>query len=658
MKKWVWFLIVLTGWILPPFAMAKEKAPEFIVDDIIVTGSRLEQKNEKIPAQITVITAQDIKASGAQSIPEALENLSGVIVTDLNGNGFNQKIDMGGFGETSDRHVAIVVNGRKVNSIDQSGISFISIPIENVEKIEVVYGGNSVLFGGDAMGGVINIITKEATNGVHVWGETGVGSHDTLKGSAGVSFVKDRFGGNAGVIHYETDGYRDRSEADRKTAYAKFSFFASDNLDLSLEANTTRGDYQMPGGLTKAQMDIDRKQALNQKDEGESRDDAYVFSLKSDWQKYGQLGIDLSCRNYDRQDTMDSWGTYFDYDYTTMGANPQYVLDRSLFGNGNRLTLGIEFYDTDYDSWTGPSVTRVKTNTYTHDQTTAGFYAQDEFDLMDNLVLNLGGRYEDFDTSLTSPSNSSIKDITENEWAWNLGLAYIFAPGSKLYTRAYQAFRFPRIDEYMVLSSGVVNQDLKHEKSKGYEIGARFLGMENKLSASARLYTFDVDDQIAWNGIWGPGGKNENLDETRHQGGELDIKFQATQLLSLFGGMGYTDAEFTAGSNDGKKLPLVPEFKGNLGFALNFDFGLTYRCQYNYLGSRYAGGDNANIQDKLSEANTIDMYLTYTFKRLEFFLNATNIFNEEYYNGYNYGYGGSFYSMPEAVYYGGIRLNF
>jgi outer membrane receptor protein involved in Fe transport len=267
--------------------------------------------------------------------------------------------------------------------------------------------------------------------------------------------------------------------------------------------------------------------------------------------------------------------------------------------------------------------------------------------------MNLGGRYEDFGTSLGSSVNTS-KDINETEWAWNTGLAYIFSPQSKLYARAYQAYRFPRVDEYMVLSTGTINQDLKHEKSKGYEAGARFVGMNKRLSTNARYFIFDVDDQIVWNAVT---IQNENLDETRHQGGELDIEVQANDLVSLFGGLGFTDAKFTAGTNKDKKVPLVPGFKSNLGFILNFDFGLTYRCQWNYLGKRYAGGDNSNQYTKLGSAETVDMYLAYTFKKVEFFVNAKNVFSEKYYNGYNYGPGfESFHPMPEAVVYGGVRV--
>lgn len=661
MKK-ICLMMVLAGFFLfqtMAFADDDVKNQEALatMDEIVVTGSRQEQTTAKIPAQITVITAEDIKTSGAQSVPDALRNIGGVIVTDLNGNGFNQKIDMGGFGETSDRHVAIVVNGRKINSIDQSNVNFLSIPIENIVKIELFHGGNSVLYGGDAMGGVINIITKDGREGVHGYAEVGIGSFDTTKVTANLSFGNDRFEGNIGAVQYDTKGYRDRSEADRTSVYGKGTFYATDTLAVSLEANTTKAEYQLPGSLTTAQMEQDRKQAVNTADEGESKDNYYVLTFESDWKSFGKLDLNLSFRDYNREDDMASWFTYYDYDYDTIGVNPQYVLNNSLSGKDNRLTIGMEMYDTDYDAWSGPSRALVKTNHYYHDQKTLGVYIQDEFNLMQNLLLNIGTRYEDFDTSLRS-SLAQDSDINENEWAWNLGIAYIFKPGSKLYARAFQAFRFPRVDEFMVLSSGTINKDLKHETSRGYEIGARFIGMDNRLAVNARLFTMEVDDEIAWNGIWGPGGQNENLDETRHQGGELNAKFQATDLVSLFGGLGYTNAEFMAGTNDGKKIPLVPEFKTNAGFELSFACGFRYRFQYNYLGSRYAGADYSNSVDKLDSAGTVDMYASYTYKKVEFFVNVTNIFNKEYYNGYAGTGWASFYPMPEAVYYGGVRFKF
>ncbi len=644
-------------------AFATEDEKKIVLEDeIIVTASRNKQQNEKVPGQVSVITAEEIRSSGAQSVPDALKNLGGVVVSDLNGNGFNQTVDMGGFGETANRHVAVLVNGRKMNPIDVSAVNFISIPVENIEKIEVFHGGNSVLYGGDAMGGVINIITKEAEEGFHAWGEIGGGSLDTFKGNTGASFTSGRFGGKIGVVYYDTDGYRDRSEADRLNANVKLTFDATDALNFAFEADTTNANYEYPGSLTLAQMNADRKQAVNQEDEGENKEDSYVFTVNSDWGDYGRLALDLSVKNYERQDTMVSWNFpswgyygYYDYDYTTWGANPQYILNHALWGKDNRLTLGLEYYDTDYDAWNGDTTAKTQMYTYDHDQSSMGLYAQDEFSLLDNLILNLGMRYEEYDTQLRS-SHGTDEDIEEDEWAWNIGVAYIFAPQSKVYARAYQAYRFPKVDEYMVLSTGAVNTELMLERSRGYEAGVRFVGLGKRLVTDFRMFTFDVDDEITWNSL---SSQNENLDETRHQGGELNVSFKATKLMTLYGGLGYTDAEFIAGDYDGNKIPLVPEFKGSIGATLNFDFGLTFRGQFNYLGERYAGGDYGNTYDKLDSATTVDLYLSYPYKQLEFFLNATNIFNEEYYNGYNYGPGfESYYPMAEAVYYAGIRVKF
>ena len=136
------------------------------MDAVVVTGTRFEQETEKIPANVAVITSEDIKKSGAQSVPDILRNLAGVNVRDLNGNGNNQVVDLGGFGETADRHVAVVINGRRVNPIDMSNVRWSLVPVDNIERIEVLYGSGAVLYGDNAMGGVINIITKDITEGV------------------------------------------------------------------------------------------------------------------------------------------------------------------------------------------------------------------------------------------------------------------------------------------------------------------------------------------------------------------------------------------------------------------------------------------------------------------------------------------------------------
>ncbi|MBW1939559.1 MAG: TonB-dependent receptor [Deltaproteobacteria bacterium] len=658
MKKWFFGFLGFAVLMLPVSSQAEEdkndQEPVLVMEEMVVTATRYEQKVEKVPAHVAIITADQIKESGAQSVPDALRSLGGVIVSDLNGNGNNQTIDMGGFGETANRHVAVVINGRRVNPIDQSGIRWSTIPVENVERIEVLHGSGSVLYGDNANGGVINIITKDAKEGLQINAEVGVGNLDTRKGLVNLNYGNGQTGLILGFTQYETDGYRDRSEADRQNIHGKLSADPTGSLSLFLEADITEANYQFPGSLTEAQKKQDRKQAVDLNDKGKAEDTSIAFGLEYDWGKNGLFAVNLSRQEEDREGIMDSWGSVYIYDMQTTGLSPQYILEKNIGGHDNRLTLGMDFYKTDYDLRKGSSKSNL-TSYFDHEKTTISGYMQDEFNLLDSLLLNVGARYEDPETELTSDISGSKteKEIDDSEWAWNLGLAYAFKPGSKVYGRVYRSFRYPVVDEYTDLSTGAINENLKPETSVGYEAGLR-LSMFSNLVLNLRAYSMDLDDEIVYTGSW-PTGQNENLDETRHAGGEFDFRYQALDFLALFGGAGYTNAEFTKGENDGKKIPLVPEWKGNAGFELDFDFGLKYRLQCNYVGERYFGGDYSNSLKQMDKYTTVDMYAAYTYKTVEFFLNATNIFDEEYSAA---GYYGSYYPMPEAVYYGGVRLNF
>ncbi|MBN2062841.1 MAG: TonB-dependent receptor, partial [Deltaproteobacteria bacterium] len=167
MKEKMFIVLIFMLLLMPGLSPAQGKADERAVtmEEVVVTGTRFEREIDKIPAHVSVITADEIKSSGAQTVPDALRKLGGISIRDLNGNGNNQMVDIGGFGETADRHVAVVINGRRVNPIDQSGIRWSLIPMDNIERIEVLYGSGAVLYGDNAIGAVINIITKDAEEG-------------------------------------------------------------------------------------------------------------------------------------------------------------------------------------------------------------------------------------------------------------------------------------------------------------------------------------------------------------------------------------------------------------------------------------------------------------------------------------------------------------
>ncbi len=638
--------------------LAEEETVTKRMDEVVVTGTRYEQEIAKVPANVSVITAEDIQKSGAQSVPDILRVLGGVTVSDLNGNGNNQVIDMGGFGESADRHVAVVINGRRVNPIEQSSVRWTLIPVNNIERIEVLYGSGAVLYGDNAMGGVINIITKDIKEGVSVDVEAAGGNNVTSSGSAIFNYNSGAFGVQLGGNRNKTNGYRDRTKAERSSVYGKVQVYPSDTIMLSLDVSAGESEYQLPGSLTEAQMTANRKQAAALQDEGKDEDFFIGLGAEFDFDAAGVLTLRANRREEDRDSDMVSWASYMMIESETDGLNAQYVYDLDLDAVDNRLTVGIDYYETDYDAYRGAAKGST-TNKFDHTKETLSYYLQDEFTIMDAVILNAGIRYEDPELNLATDFDGSAAGyaFNDSETAWHFGVSYNFNPGSKVYARVYEAFRYPVVDEFTSLYTGAINTGLKQETSEGYELGARY-SIASKLVLNARIYTMDIENEIAYSNVtW----QNENLDETRHKGFEADFRYQTCSFAAIFGNVGYTDAEFRQGDYAGKKIPLVPEWKYNLGIDMKYE-KFSGKIQYNYVGEKYFGGDYANDAKQMDSYQTVDVYFGYEFGKGEFFINAANILGEEYsdYGFYN-SWGPDFFSyypMPEATYRAGIKLSF
>src|SRR5512136_3414338 len=141
------------------FATAQQ-AP-YKLDEIVVTAERTKSPLGEAPANVTVITAEDIKETGAQTLIDVFQREPGVFPQNLLGNPKQSNVDIRGFGETAPQNVLFLVDGRRVNNIDLSGADLAQIAVGAVERIEVYRGPASVLFGDNAAAGAINIITKQ-----------------------------------------------------------------------------------------------------------------------------------------------------------------------------------------------------------------------------------------------------------------------------------------------------------------------------------------------------------------------------------------------------------------------------------------------------------------------------------------------------------------
>ncbi len=184
--------------------------------EVIVTANRYEETSSSVPASVTVITEKDIENTAARDIPDMLRTVAGIHVNDITGNRRSYTVDLRGFGETAGLNTLVLVDGRRINQVDLSGTDWSLIPIDRVSRIEIIKGGRaSVLYGDNAAGGVINIITKKGED-FKFGGKVAAGSYESYKTSAYLSGSKNNFSYALTGNYYDSDG---RISAAQKTIF-------------------------------------------------------------------------------------------------------------------------------------------------------------------------------------------------------------------------------------------------------------------------------------------------------------------------------------------------------------------------------------------------------------------------------------------------------
>jgi iron complex outermembrane receptor protein len=152
MKRYIFSIIFSILFIsIPLLLMAQEK--EVTLEEVVVTATRDTQEIRKIPANVTVITKDEIEQSNSKTVVDLLRNEADVVVRDFYGNGKTASVDIRGFGETGTLNTLVLIDGRRVNEIDLSGVDWSQISLDQVERIEIVRGSGTVLYGDNAIEG-------------------------------------------------------------------------------------------------------------------------------------------------------------------------------------------------------------------------------------------------------------------------------------------------------------------------------------------------------------------------------------------------------------------------------------------------------------------------------------------------------------------------
>jgi iron complex outermembrane receptor protein len=625
---------------------------------------------ERVPANVTVIDQEDIRNSNAKTAVDLLRSEEGIVVRDLLGNGKTSQVDLRGFGETGPYNTLVLVDGRRVNEIDLSGVDWTQIPLDQIERVEIVRGTGSVLYGDNAAGGVINIITKMPSKKLQVTTRISAGSYGRHKEEAYVNNGHENIATSLFASYEDTNGYRDNNDLRAEDFGGRIVFDASESLAFDLSGSHHSDDYGQPGAISKAQLDDNRKAARFPFDDAEIVDQYLKLGVELDLGRSGGIVTDFSWRTRESDSQFVDFASSEERETETWAITPRYTWTGELFSRSNTLIAGVDLYlsEQDLDTFFGTPLVRSGFSKVERDS--RGFYVNDELSLLENLIVSVGARHERVSYDIRKQDLTGFlppldDTATERENAYSLGLTLLYGEGSSTFLRVNRSLRFPLVDELIVTDFFAgeigVNPDLKPQTGNHYEVGVRHYIMPD-IQARVTLFRAEIEDEIFLNRF--PSFSNENHPETLHQGLEIGTIADLFKNLTLYGNYTYTKATFEKDPHKDNDIPAVPRHKANLGFRI-YDFvpGLVFSADYNCVGSSYAISDQANAFEKLDKYYTIDVRLSYAWKSLKAFVGVNNLTDQEYSEtaalsgvfapGEPY-----FYPAPERNWVGGLMMVF
>jgi iron complex outermembrane recepter protein len=629
---------------------------------VVITAPRFPEEIRRLPASVTVITEEEIRRSAARTLPELLSSEVGITMKDFYGNNAAYtSIDLRGFGATGSQNTLILLDGRRLNDFDLSGVQWPAIPLASIQRVEIVRGAGGVLYGDGATAGIINIVTRSPlTPGKSLELLGRVASYDTLEGQLYASYGTPRFGINGSVYGYESDGYRENNRNEQQNNTLNLRWALGDGA-LDLRVATDSQDIRLPGGrfvqpsIGLDEYTTDRRGAATPLDYA-SRDG--TRGRLSFMQHFGEaeFSISLDTRDKDQRSYFDQAGfpTYRADDLELRSLTPRVKLPLGR----QSLVFGVDLHRWRYRSsrTDRPENIERPTNRVSVDQDTAGVYVLDTIALTPATVAVAGWRSERAKYDATDEvdpgapgcffcSAAPAVQETQNEHAWELGLRHAFSPQWSAFARAGRAFRFANAEE--IYESDVFFapqfQILRPQHSRTHEAGAEWRGVRHALRAT--LFRIEVFDEIHLDPFT-TGVGNTNLPPSRRQGIELDSRIQLGKTLKVSAAYAYTDATFLEGTLQGspfaigtdmpiagKTVPLVPRHKLNLGLVWDIAARTELSGAFTAVSEQVLDNDEPNtLEHRIPAYYVADVKLSQSFRWGRLAASVNNLFGERYYD--------------------------
>ncbi len=580
------------------------------IDEVVVTGTHVKVSRNSVPMAVSVVNREQIEESDESAILPILNGrVPGLFVTERGVTGFGVaqgsagQISIRGIGGNPTTGVLMLIDGHP----QFMGIMGHPLPdsyvASDVERVEVIRGPASILYGSNAMGGVINIITKKQTqDGVHGNARLSYGSYNTQKYMGAVGFKKDKFSVFVSANHDQTDGHREHSEFKINNGYLKVGYNFNEHFYASTDVSHAKFDAADPGPDTLnaslgERIDIFRGY--------------WAFTLKNEFEKAS--GAIKLFYNFGEHDITDGFHST-DHNY---GINLYESLQ--LF-EGNSITVGV-----DYMNYGGlaENIKAMAGNGIIFADTTiseVGTYAFMQHTFAEKLTMNAGLRFQ----------NNSVYG---NEWIPSAGFAYKMGKLTTLKGNVSKGFRSPTMRELFMWNP---NPKLSPETIFSYEMGVSKTFFQNKMSGELTLYAVNGDNLI----INVPMQGYMNSGEVSNKGVEIAINAEPTKNLRLNATYSYINM----------KSPVFATPEHHLFFNAK------YRIKKLQLMASIQ--QISNLDNDPSPVVNMESYtllnakasynLTRNFK---LFISGENLF------GANYQVN-RYYTMPEEIVFAGINFIF
>lgn len=596
MKKSLLAMAVVSSVSYAPVSLAQQTQSD---ETVVVTANRFAQTVKSTTVPVEVVTRQDIERIQANNLLEVLRTLPGVQVATNGGYGQSQSLFVRG---TNSNHVLVLIDGVRFGSATSGTAAISAIPLVGVERIEFLRGSRAALYGSDAIGGVINIIT--ATTGSEHKVTATAGSDNYYSGQLLTSGnVSKKLHMSLGLSGVDTDGYSVKtSEPDRDGYRAKAistnaHYTFNDNWNAGVMLMAARGNSEYDG--TKSVGDSNETTLSN-----------VVANLKyqgAEWQSRFSASF-----NQDKTDTYSSSPSRVQTDRQEFSSDHLYSLTEQLSIGG-----GVNWYNDDV----------------------SGTSTQFQEDSRTNLGVYLTSLYQVKLFDLAAAVRSDDNERYGQNSTWQFGAGYNIDSQYRVTANIGTAFKAPTFNELYNPRSNYGNPDVKPEESTNYEIG--LLASYDWAELSLNVYRNELDNLIDRPASGEP---VENVDEVVIKGVELGAMFNLGDVENRLS-YDYIDAK---DKNSGNNLRRRAKHSAKWNMIYQME-QWSFNMDYLFQGKRY---DDASEKDKLGAYSLVDISTAYHFiNGVTLSGKIGNLFDKEYQTAKGY-------ETPDRKYYATVSYQF